>query len=257
MFWILAISCKAPPQAPENLEDLCKYLFARIDADDDAELSAGLVNLHDWLHTEDHLEQTSEGYQVHNIEQEAVNNLDNVERIVGEKQMGAAVAFRHNFDILEVARASFIDHWPTVSGSDYEVYDREFTEDPACILNKTCSWIEYDNYSISSWAGIVTVESDLHGQVRWVSTEYGDMIIQRTWMKTPAIITPESLGLRVDAQYFVSAILPTENGSIRSNATWIETEYGVLPVSEDWAKSQIVSTMVSQEEKIEVWLDEE
>ena len=84
------------------------------------------------------------------------------------------------------------------------------------------------------------------------------MIIQRTWMKVPAVITPESLGLRVDAQYFVSVILPHENNrSIRANATWIETEYGALPVSEDWAKSQIVSTMVKQEEAIEDWLTEE
>ena len=252
-------ACAAPPpQAPENLEDLCKFIFARIDVEDEGELQAGLVNLYEWLNTEDNLEQTSEGYQVYPIEQEAVDNLDDVTRIIGEKQMGAAVAFEHNFDIIDIASASFVQYWPTVSGSNYEVYEREFTEDAHCILQKTCSWNEYSNYSISSWAGLVTVESDLHGQVRWVSTDYGDMIVQRTWMKTPAIITPESLGLKVDAQYFVSVILPQDgNKSIRANATWIETEYGVLPVSEDWAKSQIVSTMVKQEEAIETWLTEE
>ena len=247
-------ACSAPPQAPENLEELCKYIFARVDTTQEAELQMGLMNLDDWLLTDDNLEETSQGYQVFPIEQEAVNNLDDVERIIGEKQMGAAVAFEHNFDIFDVAVASFIEYWPTVSGSDYEVYEREFSEDASCILEKSCTWIEYDNYSISSWAGIVTVESDLHGQVRWVPTEYGDMLVQRTWMKVPAIITPESLGLRVDAQYFVSVILPNNGSAIRANATWIETEYGALPVSEDWAKSQIVSTMVGQEEAIETWL---
>ena len=256
VFFSFFICCKAPPQAPQNLEDLCKYLFARVDTEDEAELEAGLVNLYDWLKTDDNLEQTAEGYQVYPIEQEAVDNLDDVERIIGEKQMGAAVAFEHGFDIFDIATASFIEYWPTVSGSEYEVYEREFSEDPDCLLTKTCTWVEYDNYSISSWAGLVTVESDLHGEVRWVSTEYGDMIIQRTWMKVPAIITPESLGLKVDAQYFVSVILPNDGRAIRANATWIETEYGVLPVSEDWAKSQIVSTMVKQEETIEQWLSE-
>lgn len=252
-------ACAAPPpQAPKNLEDLCKYIFARVDAEEEAELEAGLNNLHEWLNTDDNLAQTAQGYQVNPIEQEAVDNLDDVERLIGEKQMGAAVAFAHNFDIFDVSIASFIEYWPTVSGSDYEVYERDFTQDAQCILDRSCTWIEYDNYSISSWAGLVTVESDLHGQVRWVSTDYGDMIVQRTWMKVPAIITPESLGLRVDAQYFVSVILPyEENHSIRANATWIETEYGVLPVSEDWAKSQIVSTMVKQEEAIETWLTDE
>ena len=251
----LLISCAAPlPQAPENLEDLCKYIFARVDTEQEPELTAGLNNLYTWLDTDDHLEQTSEGYQVYPIEQEAVDNLDDTERIVGEKQMGAAVAFEHNFDIYDVALASFVEHWPTVSGSDYEVYERTFDGDANCILDKTCDWITYDNYSISSWAGLVTVESDLKGQVRWVPTDFGDMLVQRTWMKVPAIITPDSLGLKVDAQYFVSVILPNNGKAIRANATWIETEYGVLPVSEDWAKSQIVSTMVGQEDAIEAYL---
>lgn len=258
-FLVFLFACaKPPPQAPENLEELCKYIFARIDTEDDAELQAGLVNLYEWLDTGDNLEQTAEGYQVYPIEQSAVDNLDDKVRTIGDKQMGAAVAFNHAFDIYDVAIASFIEHWPTVSGSNYEIYEREFTQDANCILEQTCTWIEYENYSISSWAGLLTVESDLHGQVRWVSTDYGDMIVQRTWMKVPAIISPESLGLRVDAQYFVSVILPHDNNhSIRANATWIETEYGALPVSEDWAKSQIVSTMVKQEEAIENWLTEE
>ena len=64
----------------------------------------------------------------------------------------------------------------------------------------------YDNYSISSWAGLVTVENDLHGQVRWVSTDYGDMIVPHM-DENPAIITPESLGLG-RRPMFVSVILP-------------------------------------------------
>ena len=212
MLWILFLSCKGPPPpAPDNLEELCQYLFAHVDDDSDEELKNGLENLHDWLLAVDpdppedgvegqiNLVDATDGYTVNNISPDAINNLDDVERTVGDKQMGAAVAFIHNFSVTEVARASFIDYWPTVSGSEYAVYEREFSEDPNCILEQSCLWIEYENYSISSWAGMVTVESDLHGQVRWVSTDYGDMIIQRTWMKTPAIITPESLGLEVNA----------------------------------------------------------
>ena len=161
MFWMLFISCKGPPPpAPENLEELCQYLFAHVNDDSDEELKNGLVNLHDWLMDvdpdppEDALEgqinlvDATDGYTVNNIDPAAITNLDDQERTVGEKQMGAAVAFEHYFDVVDVARASFIDYWPTVSGSEYEVYEREFTEDPACILEKSCLWIEYDNYSI-------------------------------------------------------------------------------------------------------------
>ena len=61
MILIYLFACAAPPpQAPENLEDLCKFIFARVDAEDEGELQAGLVNLYEWLNTDDNLEQSRE-----------------------------------------------------------------------------------------------------------------------------------------------------------------------------------------------------
>ena len=97
----------------------------------------------------------------------------------------------------------------------------------------------------------------MHGQLRSIETRYGRIVIQRTWLKEAATVTPESLGLELNQQYYFAVFMEAKcNGSIHISANWLDTEYGLLPVSEDWAKAEIVRTMTKQEQYIEDWLSE-
>jgi hypothetical protein len=50
--------------------------------------------------------------------------------------------------------------------------------------------------------------------------------------------------------------MPDGSGAIRTSATWIDSDYSVLPVDEDWAKNKVIEQMIAQDEAIEAWLEE-
>ena len=250
IFW-----SKPPPQAPENLEDLCKYIFKHLDDEEEEELQAGLTNLHTWLNTGDNLDSTVAGYQVHNLADTDIANLDERQRTIGDNLIGAAVGYRHVYSPSELSRAMFVADWPSVVGGTYDEYDRQFSQDPSCIVNRDCLWLDYLTESTSTWVGLVTVISRNIGEIRWIETDLGWMLIQRTWLIEPADISWD--GIDLNSNYFVQVTMPNgTSGAIRTSATWIDTDYGALPVDEDWAKNQVIDQMQQQDISIENWLNE-
>jgi len=51
--------------------------------------------------------------------------------------------------------------------------------------------------------------------------------------------------------------LPGDDGTSRVQATWMDSDYGALPVTEDGAKREIVKSMSKQGEAIDAWLLED
>ena len=88
-----------------------------------------------------------------------------------------------------------------------------------------------------------------------METEHGWMNVQRTWLVDPAEVSLDNI--EVNANYFIGVVMPTNKGVVRISATWIDSDYGALPVSEDWAKSQIVDQMQEQNRAIEKWLEDQ
>jgi len=246
---------KPPPDAPDDLEELCKFVFAHFADDDDTQLREGLENLHFWLHDGTNLESTLEGYQIQNLEDESVAGLDEIHRTIGDQLGGAAIAYSHIYSPEEIAGALFIEDWSQVSEGTYDTYDRQFDEGPDCIADRSCEWLSYTTESTSTWAFILTVESVSKGQVRWVETDHGWMLLQRTWMYGPAEISWDEV--EVDNQFFMSVVMPEcGNSSLRTSATWIDSDYGSLPVDEDWAKNQVIQSMQDQDGHIDRWLSD-
>ena len=251
----LLTACKAPPQAPKDLEELCKYLFANTYTDDDAAAIAGVNNLSAWVDQDDRMIEVFEGYQINNLDESSIANLDGVQREIGDQLAGAASGYESDFDMLSLVYATQVEFWDNVSQDEYAFYDREYEQDPTCLLDRSCIRLSYTVHSQSKMAGLLDVESKYQGQIQWVEGENGWALLQRTWFSEPAKISPDTFGIAVDYQYFMSVLLPIEdNKTRRIAATWIDVEYGVLPVSEDWAKSQIVESMQSQNTEIEEWM---
>lgn len=264
-FSALFIACKPPPEAPADLENLSEFLFSHMDDEDPAELLAGLTNLDTWLNTktgnpddpeETNLDLTIAGYQINNLNDESVADLDDKERTIEESLIGAAVGWSYDHTIEEMAQTMFVDDWSKVTDGTYLCYERVFDDgqDPSCIKSGSCEWSSYQTVSVSSWAGLVTVVSENSGEIRRLDTEYGPAIIQRTWLNQPAETTG-TLGdlVNVYSQYYVNVIAPTANGSLlRTTAIWFDGEYGVP--DEDFAKNQVISQMQGQHEIITEWI---
>ena len=68
-------------------------------------------------------------------------------------------------------------------------------------------------------------------------------------------ITPDSLVINLNQQYYLSVNMEAKcSGTLRLVSNWIDSEYGVLPVTEDWAKAQLVDSMIDQEIAVANWL---
>jgi hypothetical protein len=249
------VMLRPPPEAPEDLNELSAYIYQRVNDEDQEELQAGLTNLFEWLHEGDNIANTIEGYQIKNLNNEAIANLDDKERTVGDQLVGAAVAHIHDWSFTDILRATVVTNYGEVS-NDYEFYERTFDQDSSCMLDRSCLGVNYESHSITTWAGLVTVETRSKGQVRWVETEdYGWMTILRSWMNGPATVDPAIVD--ANAHYYIEVLMEGENGKmLRTSATWIDTEYGSLPVDEGWAKSQVVDSMKDQDEAISDWIAE-
>jgi len=254
----LSIGCKPPPQAPDRLEELCAYVFHHMgdDVDEDGrmlEFEAGIENLDAWLEKGDNLASTTEGYQITALEDEAVDALDLDSARGTDELIGAAVAIRHGYGSKRIAYATVVADWAEVVPKNYKEYERDFDRGPGCFTDRECTELEASAYGLSSWAGLVDVETWNDIQFRWVETDIGWVVAHRSWLVEPAIVSWD--GIDVFAQYFLAVTLPAGEGkTTRVMATWIDSDYGALPVSEDFAKSQIVTSMQNQGEAVNDFL---
>lgn len=249
----LLVGCAPPPEAPAELEDLCNYVFTHFDDEDTEALVAGLENLDTWLHKGDNLVQTVEGYQIDNLTPEAVDPIDtSTKKVTG--LVGAAVANKHKHGLRPMARASVVDPWGEVIKQNFDVYERNYHRDERCFPGRDCERLGATSYGESKFAGLIKVTSRNRIQFRWVETEYGWVMLHRSWLTEPADASLDSI--EINAQYFMALTLPDDGaGTIRVQATWIDADYGPLPITEDGAKREIVRSMSKQGEALEEWLD--
>jgi hypothetical protein len=246
-----------PPEAPSELEDLSTYIFEHVADKNPRELEMGLENLDEWFYTDDNLQQATEGYQVNTLADENIADLDSEDRIIRNNLIGAALSYRHDDSMEELVQTMFVDDWSAVSVDTYEEYIKEFSEDPECLIQRDCDWITYETTNLSNYI-IVKIDGTTTGQVRWVETENGWAIVQRTWLREPATVTPDEYDITLHAQYFINITAPSREGDIiRTTATWIDSEYGVIPITEDYAKIMIIQNMEKQNEDIVNWINPE
>ncbi|MBM74559.1 MAG: hypothetical protein CMK59_04090 [Proteobacteria bacterium] len=257
MNFFLIFGCTPPPQAPDNLEQLSDYLYKHSFDEDTEALEMGVENLKIWLSKDQNLSNTIAGYQVNKLKDESVANLDEKERSIQDTLIGAAIAYEHTVSFEDIIDTCFVNNWAEVYDGTYEVYDRVFSEDPSCLLNKACTQISYTTESESKWAGLISVTSETHGELRWVNIpDIGWTFIMRNWLYKPALVEPESIGIVVNAQYYLMMMYPSDNNTlIRTSMTWIDTDYGILPFDEDWAKNQVISNMQKENEVIIEYLE--
>ena len=249
---LLGLACKRPPDAPGELEELCEYLFLHMQDDETEELQAGLMNLEAWLDAD--LQSTSEGYTINKLSLEAIattgKTSENTDNLVG-----AAVATESVYGMTRLAEALVTDDQAELWSDNYNVFDRTYDSDASCFPDRECESLTGATYGEATWAGLIDVVSQSSVEFRWVETESGWMMMQRSWLDKPAEVSWESV--EVNGQYFLGILLPDGGETIRMQATWIDTDYGSLPVDEDFALNQVVKSMQDTSATLEDWIAED
>lgn len=255
---VLSMGCKPPPQAPAKLENLCDYIFGHADDEDPEAVIAGLENLNLWLEAPGNLESTQEGYTISKLAQESVSDLKfDTNRVPDVSDLiGAAVAVRHTVGMKAVAKTTVVADWEQVAEGNYDEYRRNFgDQNENCFPKKNCDLLTATSYSSSKWAGLIEVESKNKIDFRWFySEELAEwFLVHRSWLTEPATATPDSYGIDVQAQYFLATTAKVDGKTVRMMATWIDADYGAIPISEDGVKVQIVKSMQKQGEQVDEW----
>jgi len=241
---VLAPGCRHLPEAPQELDELCGYLFEHANDEPDLlTLEAGAINLDAWLDTS--IAATSEGYSVNTLSDDAVNTLNDGERTL-DGVKGAAVGYTSENDaetlMSTLVRASPQDMYP----DQYKEFRREWTGDPECFAAGDCESLAAESFSTLSLPMGIEAEVDSMVQYRWVDTEeFGRVAIQRTWMHVPPTIAPPASDwLSVDQQYYVWMFIPNNDvaGSRSIQATWmVASVAGAYP--EEFVLQTVVGSM--------------
>ncbi len=245
---ILSSACR-PPEAPDRLDALSSYLFSHVMTEDPEHLEVGIGKLRTWLKR--NLKETEAGYEVNNLNQEQVDQLDNCKRDASGL-LGAAVATRSGYDIEDMVRTNI--SVPATKVYPAVVFSRrmDFTPDRECFLDQECEFLQYRTMTEQDFPLGLNVRSKNGIQHRWVETEQGTANVYRTWLQKPAIVSWD--WLHVDTQFYLSVAMPWEDGTIRLQATWAATEFGSSPVPETTALNQAIDTMRKTDEAVAEYL---
>lgn len=249
------IGCRKPPEAPAELDELCKYLYSHMSDEEDDYLEAGIINLDTWLQT--NIEETTEGYVVQNLDQDTVNALDGEERdLTG--LVGAAVAYDSAFSVDQNANTLVLKDQFDVFPDTYTFYERSWLEPeegvkPTCFKGAECSYAAAENHSIANYPLGLTAETWSQAQYRWVETDLGMALAHRTWMSEPAVLSLDWINL--DHQFFMTITIPQESGNARRlQATWMVASLGDSDVPEATALNMVISSMQGTAEEMEAYL---
>ncbi len=249
---LLLGGCQAPPDAPEELEDLSAFLFEHLADEDPAALELGVDNLAAWL--DDNLEALGKGYRVDKLSQASLDALEVDREIDRSALLGGAVGTASDHALPELLQALLFDDQTEVHPDDYALWESDFRTDPGCFVARTCDQLVVDNHSVTRLPFNLLLEVDNTAQYRWVESSRGVALLTRSWLHAPAVSTPEFFVL--DEQFFLSVNVPTTHGLTRLSAVWADARIVVLEVSDGTALNLLVDALRTQNERLDEWLDE-
>lgn len=254
---ILAVGCRRPPDAPVELDDLCAFLFAHFADEDTWWLEPGVDNLHLWLDGVDEegnprLDQTLEGYAVHNLTEEDLLTVES-EATTLVDLAGAAVGFDSAFAVDDMAEPLIIEEQEVVFPDSYDAHEREFLTDPDCFFDHECDYVKTTNHVEASYALGLKVTTEAIAEYRWVPHRGEWALLHRTYLLQPAEVSMSFID--VNAQYYVGATLPQEDGTaLRLSTTWISARLGSGAPPEAAALNLVINSMIKDGETLDEYL---
>ncbi|MES2640338.1 MAG: hypothetical protein V4850_12670 [Myxococcota bacterium] len=240
------LGCKAPPDAPAELNELVGYLYTNVPGEDPAPLEVGAVNLDVWL--QERIDETLEGYTVNNLTAESIEALGEGERDL-EELAGAAVGHVSEVSLSTLVDAIVLED-PMLIYDSYVSFEREYDGDAECFASGECDWLEAEVHASFDYT-LMQVETHSRVQYRWIDTSLGRVYAERTWLRDPAVVT--STFVEVDQQYYLRVVLPDGEGSRSIQSTWVVARLvGDMP--ENAALNLLINSMAKQAETLDEFI---
>lgn len=248
---VLAVACAAPPDAPEEFEELSAYLFERMGENDTRALEAGVDNLDAWLVT--NLEASQDGYTVALLSQPSLDALEGDRQRDASALIGGAVATVSDATIDDLVGALMQDDQIAIYEDTYETFERTFrTPDaPDCFVARDCDEVVADGDTVTRLPLGIRLTSSYVVQYLWVDGPLGPVILTRSWLTEPAT----SDLLRLQEQFFLSVNLQTDAGLVRVQGVWADPEVLGLEVPEGAALNLLIDGLRDADALLYAWLD--
>lgn len=256
----LLLACKAPPEAPKDLDQLASYLFEEHTNEDPEVLAVGLQNLRTWFET-DFDPDDNDGYSLSvGLSQASVDALDASAAYADPKAKasrdaspmgGAGAGTRHAYSF-----DGYIDALVTVDQDEvfpktFEAWSRTWRLcDGDTFADRGCDLLESDEEQSSSFGLGFNSEGEAYNQYRWVELDDGSFAMtHRNWQLYPPDVSKDLM--EVSDQYYLNVFVPSGGEVYRFQATW--AVFGD-DVPEDLALKLTTDSMFTSSETLEEWV---
>lgn len=239
--------CSRPPEAPDDLYDLCTYLYTHQADDDPAAVEAGLEALSAWIDAS--WDEDIAGYEVAPLDDAAIDDLGD-HTVSGN--VGVAYVYRTHHPVDVSVRAHLTADKTLVHAGTYTSYERVHDGDVECFLSGECERHRTtEDVEVSLPLGIGTTTHTVNDHV-WAEADRGTAMVQRSWLDGPAEVTVD--WLEIDEQYYLNLFLPDGDGAYQLQTTWMVNEQSFVP--EAMFLNSVISSMEDLAVELEAWVDE-
>ena len=178
--------CKKPPEAPEELNELTRYLYREWNNEDPLVMEAGVQNLYNFLEDLDlEGDLNDRAFLVEPPLESDLVDIDRPEERDPQDCYGISVAGVSVWPVRDHARLQIESDQLPMEGSAKE-YIRSFpdTDDPDCFRDEGCAVLVTEN-EVERTNLFISVEFVLYKDLRWVQMldedVEGSAIIARSW----------------------------------------------------------------------------
>lgn len=231
---IAVLACTAcftpPPQAPEELSELTRFLFREWSNPDPAVMEAGLANLDKHFLGLDAEAPTNErAFQLDALQRQDMVDINWPSERDPQACYGLAVARRSPHAIAAHAEMQTNPEQLPAEPSAKR-YVRNFVDDAACFRERRCMTMKTENDLTRENFLLGSISMVLHKQFRWVRLEGEDRwgIAARSWIAEAG--KDKDGTVKIHQSYSVDVILPASDGHTwRMQAVYSETDFGSVP----------------------------
>lgn len=231
--WMIALvglsgACKAPPEAPTELNELSRYLY-REQANEDPEVVAvGLRNLDALLLGVDLKGATIDrSWTLADLTEDDLAGLETRPDRDPALAVGVGVAYESVWGVDDHARAQTEADQRPFEESAQELYDRTFPaldDDPSCFLDRGCTLLETFNVATRKNV-LMKLTFELRKDIRWVELEEGRWaMLSRSWYEQPW--TGENGNTSVEQSYSIDVWIDGGETTRRFQSLWSESDVG-------------------------------
>ena len=255
----MGAGCQAPPEAPEDLNELSTYLFVHFEDEDPQELALGLDNIYTFFQGVDlTVGYADRSYTVDALTEEFTGDVTHPGRDA-QAQTPVGLVAASAYTPTDHTTVILLDDQTPVEPNSPNLYDRAFTDptDASCFADRSCTVeVVRTMNDIYKENAFMSIPYDMHKDYRWVEMGEADSgewaVLARSWCEEEAI--GDDGNTEINQSFSVDVFLPDGSEGIRYMALWSEST--IEGVGEEVIAGTVKLGMNQMFEATDEWLDD-